>query len=147
MKTYVALASLLSVSALSLTPVIAAADPAGINILVRCPTTQGVQNVLTHFGDYIAGYGDETIQNQGSTPIYFKSSALAFGVPGQLGNYHNNGTSYESSSGQVTCNYTSSNPKEPNFAVSYDLTNGKGGTIVQQGKDFIRFVLPVGLRG
>ncbi|HBD9350567.1 TPA: hypothetical protein KLD36_001946, partial [Legionella pneumophila] len=93
--------SLLLLTAITFSPVIKA-SPVGLIVDIYCPTTQGGPNVITNFGDCIAGYGMENILSQ-NNPIYFKSISLAHDVPAQLGNYYNETTSYNSTTGQVTC--------------------------------------------
>ncbi|APF04067.1 TPA: hypothetical protein ACJ5DT_000780 [Legionella pneumophila] len=134
--------SLLLLSAITFSPVIKA-SPIGLMVDIYCPTTQGAPNVITNFGDYIGGYGMENILSQ-NNPIYFKSISLAHDVPAQLGNYYNEATSYNSTTGQVTCSYISNNPTEPRFAVAYTLTNGKGGSVQWQSGNSINIIFPVG---
>ena len=144
MKASLVFISLLSVSTLSLTPTIAAADPGGLNILIKCPRTGAGPNVLTNFGDYVAGYGAETIHGI-TNPIYFKSITSIQGVPTSLNAYGNEAAAYDSTNGNVTCQFGSS--ENPGFTVAYTLTNGKGGFVTNQGRDFVEISLPVGLRG
>lgn len=147
MKSSIALASLLSLSAIA--PTLAFAEPGGLNIVITCPATNGNQNVLTNFGEYIAGYGQETIEGVGGMPVYFRSFASNFSnLPTKLTNYRNEGVTYVSTTGQVNCNYVSQSPnKEPAFDVSYTLTNGKGGSVTRQAPNSITIRLPVGLKG
>jgi len=147
MKKLHALALLCSVSGLTFVPVMVIADPIGLNINVVCPVANGGSpNTLTNFGDYVAGFGQEFIQNQGSPSIYFKSAANPLNMPNKLLNYSNQMADYDSVTGQVFCSYVSSNPAEPSFTVSYTLANGKGGQITQQSNNNVNILLALGFR-
>ena len=137
--------SILLLSTITFSPVINA-GPVGLVVDIYCPATQGTPNVVTHFGDYIAGYGVENILSQ-NNPIYFKSISLAHEVPAQLVNYYNESASYHSTTGQVTCTYASNNPVEPRFGVAYNVTNGKGGAVQWQSNNSINIIFPVGIKG
>ncbi|KTD14780.1 hypothetical protein Lgra_0483 [Legionella gratiana] len=136
--------ALLMFSTIIFSPVIKA-NPLSLIADIFCPVTQGASNSITNFGDYIAGFGTENILSQ-NNPIYFKSISLAHNVPAQLGNYYNETTNYNSTTGEVTCNYVSNNPIEPRFAVAYTLTNGKGGAVQGQSSNSISIIFPVGLK-
>lgn len=133
-------------SLLALTPAIAVADPTELDIRVVCPGTYGYNNVLTHHGDYVAGYGEEFIDRVGGKQIYFKSTTLADNTPKDLSNYRNEKVEYDSTSGRVSCTYSSNQNQEPLLSVSYTLTNGKGGIVTSQSFNEIAIRLPLGLR-
>lgn len=141
------LASILSVSALTLMPCVASADPVGVKIDVKCPAAgSNGPDALANFGDVIAGYGQEVVTNQ-NNPIYFKSTApLAPNTPSKLSNYRNDSVDYDSTTGTVSCNYVSLIYPEPRISVSYVLTNGKGGIVTNQAGDYVSITLPVGFR-
>jgi hypothetical protein len=129
--------------ALSLTPFTVLADPMGLSVKVACPGSTGTKSVA-NFGSYIAGYGLETIQPVGTSAPYFKSETMPGNVPADLRSYHNSNASYDSTTGKVVCGYISKNAGEPGIAVSYVLTNGKGGLIVSIETDSVNLLLPLG---
>lgn len=145
MKISPIFASLLLIFTLALAPAIATADHVGISIKVDvvCPIPN--LDVLTNYGDYAEGNGKEMIHGQNMTEVRFKSSSLPAHMPNKLNNYRNESANYDSTTGQVSCSYTSTNPAEPRFTVSYTLTNGKGGTVLLQFNEFVTIKLPVGL--
>ncbi|KTD76508.1 hypothetical protein [Legionella waltersii] len=136
--------SVCSLLLLSFVSAAALAGPVNLIVDVYCPSTQGPM-VLTNFGDYIGGYGMENILSQ-NNPVYFKSISIAHDVPANLTTYFNESVNYNSTTGQVTCNYMSNNPTEPRFGVAYSLTNGKGGAVQWQSQNSINITIPVGLR-
>ena len=69
------------------------------------------------------------------------------GVPASLANYSNNTTSYDSTTGVVSCSYTSNAQNEAPFLISYNLTNGFGGYVESQSNNAITIILPAGLMG
>ncbi|KGP64184.1 hypothetical protein EP47_10305 [Legionella norrlandica] len=144
MKKFSTLCSLLLLSTITVSPA-TMAGPVGLVVDIYCPVTQGAPNVITNFGDYIAGYGMENILSQ-NNPIYFKTISMPHDVPAHLGNYYNETVNYNSTTGQVTCSYISNNPIEPRFAVAYTLTNGKGGAVQWQSGNSINIIFPVGLK-
>jgi hypothetical protein len=136
--------SVCSLLLLSIVSTAVMADPVNLIVDIYCPATQG-PNPLTNFGDYIGGYGAENILSQ-NNPVYFKSISIAHDVPTSITNYFNESVNYNSTTGQVTCNYMSNNPTEPRFGVAYTLTNGKGGAVQWQSQNSININIPVGLR-
>ena len=143
MKKIRSVVSLLAVSTIMFTPVITHADPIGLYVDIYCPYTQGSDHVITNFGNYIGGYGSENIVSQ-NRDIYFASPSLPADMPTSLTNYYSESTAYNATSGKVSCTYTSSNPAEPRFIVSYTLTNGKGGALNWQNNNSISITLPIG---
>lgn len=121
------------------------ADPIDYNMQIKCPTINGKQNILTNYGDYIGGYGSQTLDSNQPRLIYFKSLSLPSGMPSKLGTYDNSLVEYNSATGVVSCAYESF-ADQPAFTVSYALTNGRGGMVVSQAKNSISLVLPIGLR-
>lgn len=116
------------------------ANPVQIDIEVVCPFPA---NGMNRFDNYIAGYGLEKIQGHGNQ-IYFKSSSLSEKVPNKLINYRNQNVDYNNQTGNVSCEYRSMNPTEPNFSISYTLTNAKGGLVMNQTDSSIVIQLPIG---
>ncbi len=146
-KASFVVASVLSLSALTLAPIKASADPIGLNVTIQCPNSKGSgETVITHFGDYIGGFGVEDIRNQGQKQIYFKSNFVAPNTPTDLTDYDNSDIQYDSSTGTVTCNYTNPRANAPLVTVSYTLINGKGGAIEGKSSCSILINLPVGLK-
>jgi hypothetical protein len=106
---------------------IAMADPIGLKIVVNCPAADGNLSNLSRFPGYIAGFGNEVIDERHDNKIYFKSTTLSSKIPENLSNYRNRDVAY-SNNGLVTCTYTSMQyPQEDNFSLSYQLTNAQGG--------------------
>ena len=142
-----ALRSLVLLSSLVLSPGLVLADnPVTYGVTVYCPNTQGGSNIITNFGNYIAGYGVEYILNY-TTQAYFRSASFIQNVPASLTNYANASVEYNSTTGIVSCLYQSSIQTEAAFSVSYYLTNGFGGSIQSQASNTITISLPAGLRG
>ena len=135
----------LAASVITFSSTVALADPIEINLEIQCPIAQNQSNMLSNYGDFIAGYGLERIKGQGDFSIYFKSNASIKGVPSQLENYFNSGVKYTSTTGDITCEY-SSNAGEPSFEVIYTLTNGKGGKAISLGTSRINVLIPFGLK-
>lgn len=121
------------------------ADPIEYNMQIKCPTINGKQNILANYGEYIAGYGTQTLDSSQSRPVYFKSLSLPNGVPAKLSTYDNSLVDYNSTTGMVSCTYDSF-ADQPVFTVSYALTNGRGGIVISQTKESISLALPIGLR-
>jgi hypothetical protein len=141
MKRSIIVSSVLSLLALS--PVVALAEPSELEIHVSCPQV----DVLANHGDYIAGYGEETIVSMPTKKIYFKSTnVLDANTPKNLKSYFSEKVEYDSTSGQVSCTYTDYRNRYPNVTVSYTLTNAKGGIAEAQASDRIKIRLPLGLR-
>src|SRR5690242_16664869 len=75
-----------------------------------CPLTTGNSNVLTHYGNYIGGYGEEFMNGSNIPEAYFKGPVFEeSNIPHNLsmGMYVNNGTSYASATGVISCMYNS----------------------------------------
>jgi hypothetical protein len=127
---------------------IANGPAANNNITVTCPATSSQQNptnFITNFGNYIGGYGTASLNFGGQYPIYFTSTDCIQDVPADLSNYTFLTTSYNSTSGAVTCSYQGMT--SPIFSISYNITNAIGGTIQSQANNYISINLPIGLVG
>lgn len=144
MKASSKLASLIAVFALS--PLVAVADPMEFEVSVFCPNVGNGFNSLAHFGDYIAGNGEELLGGQRRN-VYFKSTeSIASKIPAGFTNYKNKKATYDSTTGSVTCSYSTYLYDAPEFSVSYTLTNGKGGIVTHQTDERITFRLPIGFK-
>lgn len=143
MKTQPAILFITAV--LLLNPAFSVADPTGVNIEIRCPNPKNSSDLLTNFGDYIAGYGSLKIVGLNDTRIYFKSLYNAEIVSNELDGYLNAGVEYKSTSGTVSCAYRSLQGYPP-FEIAYTLTNGRGGKAMQQDQEQIIVTIPVGLK-
>ena len=86
MNTKRTLISLLILSSVALAPGMAMADPIGVSTYVGCPGTQLGSYQLTNFGNYIAGFGYQSLLSQ-TTYVYFKSATSTSSVPASLTNY------------------------------------------------------------
>ena len=140
MKKYGVLTSLFTAVTFSLITTTTAAYPISNTAYFTCPEV----SLLSNFGDHIAGFGLEVMLSQ-NNPIYFQSNAYPTGVPDTFSNYYNSGTDYDSISATVFCNYTSNNPVEHPFGLSYYVTNGKGGLVQYQNGNSINITFPVGV--
>lgn len=140
MKKIPILTSFLAAAILSLITSTAMAYPINHDVYINCPHIKGLSN----FGNYIGGYGSETLQSQ-NYPIYFRSGSIFFSV--NLKNYSNSGTEYDPAQETVSCQYSSSEPQESGFSVIYQITNGKGGWVQSQSEDTIYITIPLGLKG
>lgn len=154
MKKNYSLRSLLAVSSFALSSIAMAsplssigiiANPVGLPSDIVCPATQGTSNVVTNFGNYIAGYGTQFMLAN-SLPIYFKSSGAPTGVPSKLVSYINDTADYDSATGKVTCSYVSNSLGQPAFSVDYYLTNGQGGIVVAQSNNSVSLMFQVGVK-
>ena len=117
------------------------ADPITHPVDYICPNASSLGN----FGTYIAGFGSEILSSRTTNTIYFQTRSPLINIPGSLINYSNSGTNYDGPTGYVTCSFTSSNPSENNFDISYNITNGKGGQIQSKTSSTIRVLFFVGL--
>ena len=133
----------LATSAITLSPVLASAEPIGLDVLIQCPSPNNSSSKLANHGDYTAGYGVESIAGQTSTAIYFQSQASTHHIPANLTNYTNSGVQYNSTTGEVECAYQS-DENDPVFDVVYTLTNGKGGFASSGASDQIHITIPFG---
>src|SRR5690349_5216723 len=111
------------VASLANTSVIA--DPITHSVDYICPNASSLGN----FGTYIGGFGSEILSSRTTNTIYFQSRKPLNDVPSSLVNYSNSGTNYDGPTGYVTCSFSSANPSEGDFDISYYITNGKGGMI------------------
>jgi len=123
---------------------LALANPVGVEIDVFCPQTQYAFNMLSNYGDFIAGYGSENVGGQ-DTQIYFKSNTSVKGVPTNLDQYTNAEVAYASTTGNVTCSYMS-NDGTPSFKIIYTLINGKGGQVFGASSNSITVEIPLGAK-
>lgn len=124
-----------------LTNVSVYADPVTHPVDYICPNASSLGN----FGTYIAGIGFEILSARTTNTIYFQTRNPLMGVPSSLINYSNSGTNYDGPTGTVTCSFSSSNPAESNFDISYNITNGKGGQIQYRNSNSIRVLFFIGL--
>lgn len=134
-----------SASTLAISSPVAFADPNPFTLQIQCPNVNNPVNILSNYGDYIAGYGIEQIQgHEEVAQIYFKSKSNIKGIPAQLDDYINSGVKYNSTTGDVTCAYSSA-VGDPSFGVTYTLANGKGGKAAIAESDRITVIIPFGL--
>ena len=122
------------------------ADPTNVSLYIACPETQPGWNMITNFGNYIAGFGMETVFST-NIPVYFKSTYMPSNTPNTLINYGNSSIEYDSTTGIVTCNYSTNVASNPVFSVSYTITNGKGGALESVSNKALSLIFPVGLKG
>ena len=131
--------SLVALSGFTTTLAMAAADLDTFRF--ECPNASGgtPSELLTNYGTYIRGMGEENIGLNKTKPI-FKGIPSA-GVPLDLSTagYIHAGTAYNPSTGRITCFFTSSSSpavetntigNEP-FNVSYVADNLKNGWVVK----------------
>jgi hypothetical protein len=145
MKKSSVLASIVALSVISLTPVIAAANPMGIDIAVTCPVASNPQPgafPLTKSGTSIGGTGIETLGGQPSQLQWFQSSSMPQNIPASLTSYTSSSVAYDSSTGTVMCRYQSLG--NPDISVAYTLQNAQQGYVKSQTADTIVVTLPIG---
>jgi hypothetical protein len=109
-----------------------------------CPTS----NVLAQYDKSIIGDGTETVYTsptQISHPTFIYALQTQDVIPADLNYYQNHGAAYSSSSGMVSCHFTSSNSTYTPLDLSYTMMNGKGGLVKSVTNNSIIIVLPVGL--
>lgn len=116
------------------------AEPIKHDVTFSCPVIEMVSN----FGDNVAGYGAELIFGE-SRPVYFKTLLWPEGVPSDLSSYSSSATDYDSITALITCSYTSSNSNNAAFDLTYSMANGKGGLITAQTASVISLQFPIGL--
>jgi len=133
----------LAVSAVVAAPLALAQNPTNILINVVCPSTQTPTNVITNFGNYIAGYGTEQIDQNPMVQPYFVGQT-ATDTPPRLNGFNSSGVNYDSTTGQVDCSYTQSGFTD--LVVSYVLTNGRGGAVQNSNQNSLIIAMPVGLK-
>lgn len=119
-------------------------NPAHTQIDISCPISlPGEPNTISNFGDYIAGYGQESLLSR-TQSIYFTSESNVPDAPIILVDYYNESVSYNSIKGTVSCYFQSIIPTDPRFSIFYQLTNGQGGTVISQTSNAISILLPIG---
>lgn len=126
------------------------ADPDSIKYSFVCPTASGSgPKVLNHFGNYIAGYGTEYMNNIPKSPNPYFAGPISEGtnIPLNInaGSYINLSTNYAAATGKVSCNYASSTGFDP-FSVAYFITNGRGGQIVSSTSNTVDIQMPEGFK-
>ena len=120
-----------------------------VKVTMDCPdiANKGTEKV-TNYGTYIAGPGIEKV-NSGtpSFPLFQGPTVPGANIPVDLvsSGYFNNGVSYNSTDGAVTCYFASSMGFDP-FSVSFLMTNAMNGTTVSSSAEEIHIKLPVGLK-
>jgi hypothetical protein len=136
------ISSLLIIIAAGLANTSLQADPVSHIVDYTCPSASALEN----FGVYIAGFGLEKLTSRTTIPIYFQSNKPLYNVPSSLVNYTNSGSDYDGPTGHVKCIFTSSNPYERSFDISYNITNGKGGVIQSKTNSTISVLFFYGLK-
>ncbi len=149
MKKSMLNAMLCSLCALSVFSNTAIASPSTHTIDITCPgvATTAFPFIVTNFKDYIAGYGNELIDGSlpyPNIPYFTYTIPSGANIPSILTGYVNNGTDYDSTLGQVTCQFSRSG--FDSFSVTYPITNGKGGVISTQTNNTIQVLVPFGIR-
>lgn len=141
MTKFSALTAISTAIALSFSAATVSADPIRIQADFTCP----IVDMVANFGTYIAGVGmEELLDNH--NPVYFKSNDyVGMDVSSDLSNYFNNGAFYDSTTGIVTCSYSSQIHGDPSFDLDYYITNGYGGRIREQTANTIYIIFPFGL--
>ncbi|MFA6303741.1 MAG: hypothetical protein WC627_11520 [Legionella sp.] len=140
MKKINVLSTLIAALGLAITSTAALAYPI-MNIAdFSCPDAR----VVANYGSYLAGFGSEAIVGQ-YNEIYFQSDYWLGGIPDSLVNYSNSAANYDSTTGIISCSYTSTAETEKSFDLKYYVTNGKGGLIQYQSNTDISVGFPIGL--
>lgn len=113
-----------------------------------CPAVSGDFNIIRHFGDLIAGEGTEYLSVTDEISIvFFKSVVGNPTIPDDLilSGYFNNGTSYNSATGDVGCSYNTLQIFD-SIRVFYTMINGMGGIVLSSTDDSISISLITGLK-
>ena len=116
------------------------AYPIRTHAIFTCPCA----NELYILDNYIVGLGSELILHQ-SNPVNFKTSIPQTGSLGNFINYKVNGINYDSTTGQLSCDYISNNPTEQPFELTYYMMNGNGGIVQAKSMNTISILLFIGL--
>lgn len=140
MKKYYSYASLLCALSFISSSVLAF-NPIVTSVIFTCPCI----NTLTSVNYHIEGKGFELLVNK-NYPIVFESENYLVDVPNNYFNYFNAAVSYDSMKGRVFCQYDSSNTRENSFLLSYQISNGIGGTVQSSSNSSIMIGLPLGLK-
>jgi hypothetical protein len=140
---------LLTFSSLMASPIVMA-DPGSVSAVFTCPTISGSDmQTLRNWGYRITGYGTEVIDGNPDMYAPFFNYYVPSGanLPANLaeGSYTSSSTSYESTTGIVGCNYTSSGGYDA-FGVVYQTTHGDGGIITAQTANTITVAFTVGAK-
>jgi hypothetical protein len=141
MKKFSLFTSVLAAATLSLVTTQVCADPIRVQSDFTCPSI----NMVSNFGSYIAGLGEEAVLSQ-HNPVYFRSHHFPVGVPDSLSSYSNYSTDYNSVTAYVTCSYVSSEPMQLPFDLTYYVTNGLGGRVVSQTSNTINIIFSIGYK-
>lgn len=140
MKKYYSYACLFSALSLVSSGVLAF-NPIVTSVIFTCPCV----NTLTYVNDHIEGNGSELLVNKNYS-IVFESENYLIDVPSNYLNYFNTAVSYDSVKGRVSCQYDSSNSRENSFLLSYQISNGIGGSVQSSSNSSIMIGLPLGLK-
>jgi hypothetical protein len=147
MKKAIAI-SLLTLSAFSATPAMAALDL--YTFRFECPNASGgtPSERLTNYGTYIRGMGEANIGSNKILAIFHGVSNPGIPMDLNTGGYKHAGAQYNPSTGRITCLYTSnicntSSIGYPSFDVSYQAANILNGFVVKADNSAITVrVLP-----
>lgn len=115
------------------------AEPTKHDVTFTCPAI----NAIAHFGDYVAGYGSESIFGD-IRPVYFKTNLWPIGIPSTLSTYSSSATHYDSITALITCSYISSDVNNTAFDLLYHMANGRGGFVTAQTLNMISLQFPIG---
>lgn len=137
--------SLLTLTAL-ITTQIAMAVPGNISIRLDCPdiANKGKERV-SNYGPALTGPGTERVATNPATfPIF--AGANPGGVPIDLvaNGYTASGTSYDPTTGIVTCHYSSTMATPP-FDLTYQLKNSLDGIVTKSTEDKISIKFLMGV--
>lgn len=116
---------------------------------VGCPDigNKGNDSVI-NYGTYLAGLGLIKANSDTTTnPLFQGPIVPGANIPVNLtdSGYNNQGVSYASSNGTVTCYYQSSMGFAP-FSISYKMMNALGGVVTSSDSKEIHISLPLGLK-
>ncbi len=136
--------SLLALSALSVTPAMAAVDLDTFRF--ECPNASGgtPSERLTNYGTYIRGMGEANNGTDKNLVIFHGVSDPGIPLNLSTGGYLHAGAQYNPSTGRITCLYTSTLSK-PSFDVSYQGANIMGGFVVKADNSAITIKILAGL--
>ena len=146
-KHLLVMSSLMAVtSAVALSNAIAAPAVHKDGIRFECAHTAGgvVSERLVNYGTYISGMGEENAEGKKTRPLFRSPVAAGANIPADLttGGYSNAGTTYNPSTGRVSCMYKSAS-FDP-FTTSYVMANGINGYVVKSSNSDITIKIGFG---
>lgn len=141
MKKYQSCALLVSALTLSSTAAFAF-TPIITGMMFFCPCV----DTITKNGESVQGIGRELFFGETEDEVTFQSSTVPSTLPDNFSRYTVTDIDYNSTQGQLTCKYNSSNASQEPFSLNYTIINGIGGSVLAQTNSAILIGMPIGLK-